>query len=93
MNQDKIDILCSASIKLEGHCSGVYFLFDGNELVYIGKGWNCFLRVAEHTRKDSNKIFTSWNYVHIDDKNEYGMLERELIKSYKPRYNKNHIKL
>ena len=88
MNQDDINRLHSDSSKLEGNCSGVYFLFNANELVYIGKGWNCLLRVAEHTRKDSDKIFTSWNYIHIEDKDEYQTLEKELIGIYKPKYNK-----
>ena len=90
MNRNEIYRLGSTSYKLEGNCSGVYFLFDANELVYIGKGWNCLLRVAEHTRKDSDKIFTSWNYIQVEDKNEYEALERELISAYKPKYNKTH---
>jgi hypothetical protein len=40
------------SIPLSGACAGVYFLFDKDKLVYVGQGWNCFLRVAEHTRKE-----------------------------------------
>ena len=88
MNKIEINTLNANSNRLEGNCSGVYFLFDDKELVYIGKGWNCLLRVAEHTRKDSDKIFTSWNYVHIKDEKEYAVLERELIKTYKPKYNK-----
>jgi excinuclease UvrABC nuclease subunit len=77
--------------KLEGNTPGIYFLFDNDELVYIGKGWNCFLRVAEHTRKDSTKIFTSWEYIQIDDEAKYGELEKQLIKQYRPRYNRVHI--
>jgi len=55
MKDIEIHKLLETSNKLEGNCSGVYFLFNGEELVYIGKGWNCFLRIAEHTRKDSDK--------------------------------------
>ena len=86
----EIDELHKTSKTLDGHYSGIYFLFDEKEIVYIGKGWNCFLRVAEHTRKDSDKKFTSWNYVRIDDVNEYNRIEKELIKKYNPRYNKTH---
>jgi predicted GIY-YIG superfamily endonuclease len=75
MKNIDIDELKFTSYKLDGNCSGVYFLFNENELVYIGKGWNCLLRIAEHTRKDSDKIFTSWNYIHIKDRNEYDALE------------------
>ena len=84
----EINDLLIASKSLEGNCSGIYFLFDTNELVYIGKGWNCLLRIAEHTRKESDKKFTSWNYIRIDDKNEYNRIEKELIKKHKPKYNK-----
>ena len=71
-----------------GHESGVYFLFDGEELVYIGEGWNCFLRVAEHTRKDSDREFTHWNYVPVGSKEERKSLELALRKQYKPKFNK-----
>lgn len=88
MHNLNVKELFSSSFKLEGNCSGIYFLFDGDELVYIGKGWNCLLRVAEHTRKDSDKSFNSWSYIPIDDKNEYCRLEKELIKKFSPKYNK-----
>ena len=88
MNKEEFKRLKLNRYKLSGNCSGVYFLFDDDELVYIGKGWNCFLRVAEHTRKDSDKIFTSWNYLCIDNKEKYSSLEKELIQIYKPKYNK-----
>ncbi|QKJ62400.1 GIY-YIG nuclease family protein [Flavobacterium sp. M31R6] len=87
---EEIDNLFKSSKFLEGNCSGIYFLFDGNELVYIGKGWNCLLRIAEHTRKDSDKKFTSWNYISINDINEYNRIEKELIKKHNPKYNKTH---
>ena len=50
MNIDLHSLRTNAVQRL-GNVSGVYFLFDGDELVYIGQGWNCLLRVAEHTRK------------------------------------------
>jgi len=66
----------------------VYFLFHENELVYIGEGWNCFLRVAEHRRKESEKVFTSWNFMLIEDERERKALERVLRDKLKPKYNK-----
>lgn len=89
MNIDANQLL-RESIKLEGNCSGVYFLYDGDELVYIGKGWNCLLRVAEHTRKDSDKKFTSWSYVAVEQESAYRALAKELISRYSPKYNKTH---
>ncbi len=88
MKHEEIEKLYASSNKLEGNCSGIYFLFDGQELVYVGKGWNCLLRVAEHTRKDSDKKFTSWNYMYIENDRECNELERELIRTYKPKFNK-----
>ena len=63
-------------------------VFDEKELVYVGEGWNCFLRVAEHTRKDSDKLFTKWNFIEITDENERKQVERELRSKFKPKYNR-----
>ncbi len=87
-NKINIEKLKKTSKTLEGNLSGIYFLFDSNELVYIGKSWNCLLRIAEHTKKDSDKVFTSWEYLHIESEKEYSVLEKELIKKYAPKYNK-----
>jgi len=83
-----IEELNESSMTLQGACSGVYFLFHDNELVYIGQGWNCLLRVAEHTRKDSEKIFDRWSYIQIDGEAERKDVERELVKKLKPKYNR-----
>jgi excinuclease UvrABC nuclease subunit len=76
------------SMPLIGNCSGVYFLFHEETLVYVGQGWNCLLRVAEHTRKDSDKIFTSWSYIPVDGEQERKELESQLRATLKPKYNK-----
>ena len=68
--------------------SGIYFLYDGEELVYIGQGWNCFLRVAEHTRKESDKRFTHWTFMHVESESERRAVERELRRLHAPKYNK-----
>jgi excinuclease UvrABC nuclease subunit len=73
---------------ISGVVSGVYFLFDNNHLVYIGQGWNCFLRVAEHTRKESDKKFTHWNFIPISDEKERKEVERDLRRTLNPKYNK-----
>jgi excinuclease UvrABC nuclease subunit len=75
-------------IPIDGVCSGVYFLYQGDELVYIGQGWNCLLRVAEHTRKDSDKVFTHWSFFPVQDESERKQLERELRARHKPRFNR-----
>ncbi len=92
MEEIDINKLAKSSINLLGNFSGVYFLFDNNELVYTGKGCNVLLRIAEHTSKDSFKKFTSWNFIQINDKNEYNRLEKKLIERFrfKPKYNKTN---
>lgn len=85
-----IEGLKDTSISLSGRCPGVYFLFHNDELVYVGQGWNCFLRVAEHTRKEKQnyKEFNSWNFIQIDDEKERKTLEKELRVKIKTKYNK-----
>lgn len=82
-----VDELNQTGNRLTGACSGVYFLFQDDELVYIGQGWNCLLRVAEHTRKDSVKQFNHWNFIPIDDERERKACEAELRAKYKPKFN------
>ena len=83
-----INALRFSAAETVGHVSGVYFLFHGEELVYIGEGWNCFLRVAEHTRKDSDRVFTHWNFIPVESREERKALERALRRQYKPKFNK-----
>lgn len=87
---EKIRKLHAASYKLTGNCSGVYYLFHEDELVYIGSSWNCFLRVAEHTRRNSPITFNSWYFEHIEAQEKYRARERELIQEYRPRYNNQY---
>lgn len=47
-----------------------YIFCITDELVYIGQGWNCVLRVAEHTRKDSDKVFTHWSFFPVENESE-----------------------
>ncbi len=90
MDSTHLDIeqLRKDATQLQGACSGVYFLFSEDKLVYVGEGWNCLLRVAEHTRRDSNKAFCTWNFMPIDDKQERKALEQDLRRMYRPLYNK-----
>jgi len=81
-----IEELKKNNFPLMGACSGIYFLFNKDDLVYVGQGWNCFLRVAEHTRKEKiNRIeFTHWSYIPIEDETQRRSLERQLIRKYRP---------
>jgi len=72
--------------KLTGVCSGVYLLFNNDELVYVGESWNCFLGVAEQTR-DESKTFTSWAFIPIEYNTARRDLKRQFISEYTPTYN------
>ena len=84
----EIDYSNLPRIPLQGSCSGVYFLYDNDDLVYVGQGWNCLLRAAEHTRKDSNKVFTHWSFLPIPEESERKALEKDLRAKFKPRFNR-----
>lgn len=70
-------------IKTARHCGSiVYFLYDGDELVYVGKTGRGLARVYEHTKK----VFTHVSFQYCDD--EYlDELEQAYIAIYKPKYN------
>lgn len=65
---------------------GIYFLYDGDNLVYIGQSGNIFERVGRHI-KDNVKKFDNWEYQIVEDKEERNNLEGYLIKVFKPKYN------
>lgn len=46
----RLDMLLRMSRIVEPAVSGVYFLFDAGELVYVGQSINVFARVASHTK-------------------------------------------
>ena len=64
---------------------GIYFLFDGPTLVYIGQSENIFKRVPIHLE---TKKFDSWNYIEFVEE-DLNILEAEFILKYKPKYNKS----
>ena len=63
---------------------GVYFLFDGDELVYVGKSKNIMARIGTHIA-DEQKTFDSFEIFETDD---YSRLEEFLIRLLKPKYNR-----
>ncbi len=64
--------------------SCVYFLFDGDELVYIGKTTNLYYRIGQHVA-DGYKKFDRFEVFETDDQDR---LEEFLIRLLKPKYNK-----
>ena len=93
INMIQPDHLQLPKFQLQGACAGIYFLYHDDELAYIGRGWNCLLRVAEHARKASTKIFTHWSFMPIENSFEINSTERQLINKYSPKFNKTYIKL
>jgi hypothetical protein len=66
----------------------VYFLIDGDTVVYVGMTVNLISRLASHIN-DSGKKFTSVYYVEDED-NE--TLEAFSIRQFLPKYNVNMMK-
>ena len=65
--------------------TGIYFLYDGPELVYIGRAKNVFLRIYSHMYK-GDKQFTSWAFERVPDDQQWAR-EGELIAKHQPKYN------
>lgn len=65
--------------------SGIYFLFKGKRLIYIGQSINVHLRIYEHLRVD----YTSVRIIDCDPEKliEY---EKRLIAYFNPLCNKVH---
>jgi hypothetical protein len=62
---------------------GVYFLFDGDELVYIGTTDNLYRRIGEHIA-EGKKVFNRFEFYPTEDRIR---LEGFLIRTLKPKYN------
>jgi len=63
----------------------VYFLYDGDEIVYIGQSKEVFGRIASHVR-DGEKQFDSFAIIHVSAV-ELDAVEKANIEAYRPRYN------
>jgi len=64
--------------------TGVYFLFEGDDIVYIGQSRDIHQRITNHY---ATKVFDSWNYIKIKP-SELDIREAEYIIEYRPIYNK-----
>lgn len=62
---------------------GVYFLYDKDELVYIGQSDNLYRRIGQHIA-ERKKRFDSFELYPTTDRIR---LEGFLIKMFKPKYN------
>ena len=63
--------------------TGIYFLLDGNEVVYVGQTKDFVNRIKSH----SNKKYTSYRFIECEAKHllEY---EGRWIRKFKPKFNK-----
>lgn len=66
--------------------SGIYFLSRGGAIVYIGQSMNIYSRIAAH---EKDKEFDSACYFHCA-REDMDDIERTLIQSFQPEYNKVH---
>lgn len=88
---DKVNFL-DALTRFEMPNVGVYFLFDGLNLVYIGQTIRGLDRLNDHL-SDDRKIFDSYSFVKCNHQCEATELEKELIIRYKPPLNKTYAKI
>lgn len=65
--------------------SGVYFLYDKEELVYIGQASNITRRILEHIEQGL-KVFDTVRYSLVPVTN-LNSVEMTLVKALKPKYN------
>lgn len=63
---------------------GVYFLYRGDKLVYIGSSQDIINRIPTHFK---TKEFDSYKYIEINGTIKVAKIETELIRKYKPDYN------
>ena len=69
--------------------AGVYFLFNREELVYVGVSNNIFVRIVTH-RNDQSKKFDHIFFIYENDRQRRLALERAYIRSYSPKFNIVH---
>lgn len=62
--------------------SGIYFLVDGSEIVYVGQSLNVYARIAAHKDKKFEKVFV----IKCDAENLL-KIESQYIKLFTPKYN------
>ena len=72
-----------ASPRLATHF--IYFLYNQDELVYVGQTINLARRISQHSMSD--KFWTHYAF-HTCSESLADILEQTYIRMYKPKYNK-----
>ena len=81
------DEIVSGSISRKQGLPGIYFLINGNEVVYVGQTKNLHARIYQH-RVETKKAFTRYFLLPCEPA-ELTPLESRYIAKFKPRYNKS----
>jgi hypothetical protein len=70
--------------------SGVYFLFLGIELVYVGQSWHVPARLADHLPGVNGDELKTWDAYAVQEHEPELLieLERQFIAAFSPRYNR-----
>lgn len=71
---------------------GVYFLYCGKDIVYVGKSNDIYRRIYEHSSgraKGTKKEFDSWEYFEFEDDISMSKFEEFCISLFNPKYNKD----
>lgn len=79
------------------HCPGVYIMHDANDnIIYVGKAINLHNRVRSYFRKNIGRgpqidkmvtLIARFEYIVTDSELEALVLENNLIKEHRPKYN------
>lgn len=74
--------------QVKAQVAGVYMLFDGADLVYIGESNHIFRRIAQHFNHKKG-LFDSFRYFVIDDERLRKGTEMFLINILRPKLNED----
>lgn len=81
------DIRYLPRISATGGAVGVYFLFKGDECIYVGQSTHVHTRVREHrTRKNGGKEFDSYSWIAVAPE-RLNEVELHYIETIRPRLN------
>lgn len=78
--------LFNLSQPLNSSLVGIYFLFQDQELVYVGQSFSIYSRIGTHCA-DREKVFNRVAII-LCDVSELDALETQYIFKFKPKFNK-----
>ena len=84
---EKSDLInISLGLDLWERITAIYFLIDGDDVVYVGKSIDLVSRILKH-RSENRKKFTRYAYIRCDEIDLVDM-EAAYIAKFAPKYNK-----